>query len=93
MANSLIEESRAWRPGIHEYRRKILWFYQNAWHLHAERFLDDRAMRVITRTNGYSLLLEIVWPLSRLRYYEKMGEPLQEHYSWLEIMKRKFPPK
>ena len=56
-----------------------------------EKFLREDAMRIVTRTNGYPLLFDVVWPLSRVRHFAKVGNPSAARFVWFEKMRRTFP--
>jgi hypothetical protein len=73
-------------------RRRIHWFFKKAWQLHERGYLWAAGMEMVASTNGYGLMLRVVWPLSRMVHYAKIGPPPWEHFAWIERMRFKFKP-
>ena len=73
-------------------RRMVHWYFKKAHRLYEMDYLTKKSMQVITEANGYRLLFEIVWPLTRVQHLAVMGRTDEKRFKWLADLKRDFPP-
>ncbi len=90
-ANGIWQTATSHDGYVDLHRRHVHWFYKNAWQLYEKKFLGKTAMEIVTGTNGYALLFEVVWGLSRTKHILTFGEPDDERFRWFEKMQSAFP--
>lgn len=80
------------RENIDDARRLIQWFYESAYLLWQIKYLDNDALSIITSTQGYPLLFDVVGPLTNIIHQARVGEPVGCQFDWLQELESKFPP-
>ena len=103
------DASTLWRPfkinpdhpydeKLDDARRKVLWYFKKAHLLYKHGFLPKKLMKIITNTNGYPLLFDLVWPITKVRHLAEIGEKKEDiakelkRFDWFREMQTNFPP-
>ena len=73
-------------------RRRVFNFFKKAYRLYEIKYLSKEALKIITDFNGYPLLLDTVWPLTRAHHFATIDPPDAAKFQWLEALESRFTP-